>query len=220
MTTAFMEVDQDSLRAQTLEAAKSHKASWIRFGQFLYTVYKEKRFKNWGFLSFEAYCLKELKIKQATAGKLLKSYYFLEKEEPQLVQKDYIREEEPNKLPDYESVNLLRLAKDNNKLAPQDIAEIRESVLEKGTEPKEVRAQVKKLIAQYDPPKTPEEEKLERKNLLLKRILTTLANTKKQFVDGRLVKLEVIKEIDEFVEKIEQQLEDADTKSPEVVEAT
>jgi len=208
MTTAFMPVNQSTLREETLEAAKSHKASWIRFGQFLYTVYKEKGFKHWGFLSFEAYCLKELRIKQTTAGKLLKSYYFLEKEEPQLVQKDYVREEEPAKLPDYESVNLLRLAKENSKLTPQDIAQIRESVLEKGKEPKEVRAQVKKLVAQYDPPKTADEDKLARKNAVLRRMLTTLARAKKEFQDGRLVPSFIIKQMDDFVLKLEDQLED------------
>src|SRR4051812_43890779 len=98
-----------SLREKTLETAKRHKASWIQLGQFLYTIYKDKHYKDWGFLTFETYVGKELHLKQTTAVKLLKSYYFLEKEEPKILER--ANAEDPDELlPSYESVNVLRLA--------------------------------------------------------------------------------------------------------------
>src|SRR5688500_13719187 len=104
---AILELDKDILRQKTLEIAKRHKASWIEFGQYLFTVHKDKLFRDWGFLSFETYCHKELGIKQTTAVKLLRSYQFLEREVPRLVDPKLQQEEEPRKIPNYESVNLL-----------------------------------------------------------------------------------------------------------------
>ena len=43
-----------SLRHQTLEAAKRFKASWIELGRMLWTVYREKKFREWRYLTFEA----------------------------------------------------------------------------------------------------------------------------------------------------------------------
>ena len=74
------ELDPQSFRYSVLEAARGFKSSWIDLGQLLYSVSKDKKYKDWGFLTFEAYCEKEVGIKQATAMKMLKSYYFLEKE--------------------------------------------------------------------------------------------------------------------------------------------
>ena len=77
-----VDAGKDALRNKTLDAAKRHKASWIELGQYLYAIYKDKYYKDWGYLTFEAYCGKEINVKLSTASKLLKSYDFLEKEEP------------------------------------------------------------------------------------------------------------------------------------------
>src|SRR5487761_2441298 len=74
-------LEPESLRYQVLDAAKSFKSSWIQLGQFLFTVYKDKLYRDWAYQTFEAYCAKEIGIRQNTAIKLLKSYSFLEKEE-------------------------------------------------------------------------------------------------------------------------------------------
>ena len=59
----------ETLRQKTLETARRHKASWIELGQYLFSIQKDKLFKQWGFLSFETYCKKELDIKETTAAK-------------------------------------------------------------------------------------------------------------------------------------------------------
>ena len=76
------DMDKNSLRYQTLQSARRFKSSWIELGQYLQTVWREKHYKNWGYMSFESYCAKEIAIKNSTALKLLRSYYFLEREEP------------------------------------------------------------------------------------------------------------------------------------------
>ena len=208
--TLSVSADSTTLREQTLEAARQHKASWIRLGQFLYTIHKEKYFKDWGFLSFEAYCMKEVGIKQTTASKLLKSYMFLEKEEPRLATQEYTEQESPKTVPSYESVNLLRLAKENNKLNPQDFSDLRKSVIEQGREPKEVKAQFKRMVETSRPVASgddPEEQHNARRNSSIKRLMTILLNSKREFEKEDLVPDYVLNQMVELISKLEDQLD-------------
>lgn len=197
----------DELREKTLTVAKSHKSSWIQLGQYLHTIHSGKLYKDWGYLSFETYCRKELTIRETTAAKLLKSYHFLEREEPMIVKEEYAREVEPKKIPDYESVNLLRLAKDNKKLTEKDFADIREAVIGGGKEPKEVRAQVSRLLEARDN-KDPELVRKQRRNTAIKRLITMLGNTKKELENEGLIPKYIVNQINELAEKLQDQIEE------------
>ncbi len=202
-----LEVQNETLRQKASEAAKKHKASWMQLGQYLFSIHKDKLYKAWSFLSFETYCFKELGIKQTTAAKLLKSYSFLEKEEPRFLRAPIEEEESAATLPNYESVNLLRLAKENKKIQPQDFAELREAVIEKGKEPKEVRAQVQKILLQHEP-KDPDKEKASRRNAAIKRLITTLSNTRRELESEGLLPAYLLKQITELSEKLQDQIEE------------
>ncbi len=207
MATA-VETGKESLRQKTLEAAKRHKASWIELGQFLFTIHKDKLFKEWGYLVFETYCKKELGIKETTAAKLLKSYSFLEKEEPTLASTArFMEEDAPKAVPHYESVNLLRLAKENKNLTSGDFADLRESVIQYAQEPKEVRAQVKKFLSDREI-KDPAEVRRSRRNAAIKRLVTLLSSTKRQLESEGLLPGYIIKQITELASKLEDQIED------------
>ena len=198
---------KDSLRQKTLEAAKRHKASWIELGQFLFTINKDKLYKEWGYLVFETYCKKELGIKETTAAKLLKSYAFLEKEEPSLASTErFMEEDAPKDVPHYESVNLLRLAKENKNLTTNDFADLRESVIRHAKEPKEVRAQVKKLLSDREV-KDPAEVRRTRRNTAIKRLVTMLSATKRVLESEGLLPAYLIKQISELAAKLEDQIE-------------
>lgn len=199
--------DKDSLREKTLEVAKRHKASWVELGQYLYSIYHDKLYKDWGFISFEAYCWKELRLKQTTAMKLLKSYYFLEKEEPKFLNEASAPEKSSNPIPSYESVNLLRLAKENKKVAAKDYESLRDGVMEKAVEPKEVRAQVKEIVGREEEEKDPKEVRRSRRNSTIKRLVTFLSNTKRELSSDRLLPEHLIKQIDALMSKLEDQLE-------------
>ncbi|MBI4971023.1 MAG: hypothetical protein HZC17_04190 [Candidatus Omnitrophica bacterium] len=199
--------DKDSLREKTLEVTKRHKASWVELGQYLYSIYHDKMYKDWGFLSFEAYCWKELRLKQPTAMKLLKSYYFLEKEEPKFLNEASSPETAPREIPNYESVNLLRLAKENKSVTESDYRDLREVVIEKASEPKEVRAQVKKIIAEQEEEKNPAEVRKSRRNSAIKRLITVLASAKRQLASENLIPEHLVKQIDALTAKLEDQLE-------------
>ena len=201
-----VETQSELLRQKALEAAKRHKTSWIELGQYLYSIYKDKLYKAWGFLSFETYCVKEVGMKQMTATKVLKSYAFLGQEEPRFVDPDLTRDEPPGTVPNVESVNLLRLAKDNEKLTPQDYAEVRESVLHKASEPKDVRAQVKRLLSEHEV-KDPSEVRRERRNSAIRRVVTVIKNAKRELQNDNLLPDYLFKQMDELTFKLEDQIE-------------
>ncbi|MBI3307587.1 MAG: hypothetical protein HYZ84_07275, partial [Candidatus Omnitrophica bacterium] len=191
---------------QTKEAAKRHRASWIELGQYLFTIHKDKHFKNWGYLSFEAYCMSELGMKQATASKLLKSYSFLEREEPRLAAAKFSEDESPKAIPNYESVNLLRLAKESEKIPARDYADLRKAVLESGKEPKEIKAQVKQLLEENEEPETPEAKRAKR-NSSLRRLMTVLNSAKREFESEKLLPAFLLKQITDLIGKLQDQLE-------------
>ncbi|MDD5595453.1 MAG: hypothetical protein PHY94_04300, partial [Candidatus Omnitrophica bacterium] len=85
------QLDENSFRYHVLENAKGFKSSWIELGRSLYTVLKDKLYKEWGYGSFDIYTVKEIGIRKQTAMKLLRSYYFLEKEEPAYLKSDYMQ---------------------------------------------------------------------------------------------------------------------------------
>ena len=170
----------ESLRYRVLESAKNFKNSWIELGQYLYAVYKDKLFKDWGYGMFEAYCAKEIGIRQATAMKLLRSYYFLEKEEPQYLKKRSAEESRPTESADLESVNALRLVRANENVSERDYEKIREEVLDKGLEPAEVKKKIKYLLKAAPAKEAPLEERkaaaAKKMTLYLENALTELSN--------------------------------------------
>ncbi len=197
----------DNLRKRVLEVARSHKSSWIQLGQYLFSVHKDKLFKSWGFLTFEAYCMKELGIKQLTASKLLKSYAFLEKEEPSLAKLTEPEESDrsPRAIPDYESVNLLRLAKENESITPKEFSAIREAVFENAQEPKEVRTQVKKILEEKAPAGTPEEVE-HKKQSKVRRLLSLLKTASRDLEEEDAVPDYLLKQIQALIGKLEDQV--------------
>jgi len=199
-------MSNDELRTKTLEIAKQHKASWIQLGQHLFSIYKNKLYKEWGYQAFDVYCRKELSIRDTTASKLIKSYSFLEKEEPRIVRPDFTEGEVPKKIPDYEAVNLLRLAKENKNIPTNEFAELRARVLNEGGEPKEIRAQVKKILETHAPKETPE-IKSQKRNSVLRRLIGFLNGATTQLEEEDLVPDYLIRQIQTLVTKLEDQLE-------------
>ncbi len=200
-------VEAVSLREKTLEVARRHKASWIELGQYLYAIYKDKLYRGWDYLNFETYCTKELRIRQTTAVKLLKSYYFLEKEEPEVLKAAQPENDDPKPVPSYESVNVLRIAKNNKKLTAGEFQNIRQAVFQSEKEPKEVRAQVRKLLSEKEEEQDPREVRRGRRNSAIKRLITILSTTKKELESDDLLPTYLLKQIHDLVVKLEDQLE-------------
>ncbi len=121
----MQQLEPGSPRFQVLESARRFKSSWVELGERLIAVNEKKLYREWGYVTFEEYCAKEVRIKKPTALKLTRAYRFLEKEEPQML----ARQEELRPLPDYRSVDLLCKAREEG-LAEEPYHDLRRAVLE------------------------------------------------------------------------------------------
>jgi len=124
--TIMEQLEPGSDRYVVLDKAKQFKSSWVELGEKLLQVSSKGRFKEWGYDSFDEYCVQEIRIKRGTAEKLTMAYRFMEKEEPQLLS----RREELKPLPDYRSVELLRKAKEEKGFSEAEYGDLRKGVVE------------------------------------------------------------------------------------------
>ncbi len=198
-------VDESSLRYHVLQSAKDFKTSWVALGRSLYTVWKDKLYKDWGFNTLEGYTSKEIGIKKLTAMKLLRSYYFLEKEEPQYLSQEYAESAQPSTVPTYESVDLLRKAKNNKVLDSQDYLNLKKDIFEKGRDTQVVKKDLTNLIRQRKEI-DPEETTAKERSGVMKRYLSVLKNMKKEIEITKLLPHSLLKETEILINKLEEEV--------------
>jgi hypothetical protein len=197
--------EEGSVRHRVLSSAKAFKTSWFDLGQSLYAVWRDRLYKDWGYATFDAYTAKEIGIKKPTAMKLLKSYYFLEKEEPNYVERATASAENPASVPTYDAVNLLRLAKAKKALDGGDYAHLRREVLEMGREASLVKKDLAGLMRQREELE-PDEARRRRKSATLKRMVSSLRHLKTDIENSKLLPVSMIKEISALIHKIELEI--------------
>lgn len=195
-------LDAGSLRYHILESAKNFKSSWIELGRSLYSVWKDKMYKEWGYVNFDVYVSREIGIRKQTAMKLLKSYYFLEKEEPQYLKTDYAGSAAAAQIPSYESVDILRQAKNKKALDEDDYNNLKKEIFEKGKDAQELKKNLGVIIRQRQELE-PEEAQEKRKLATLRRLLGQLRMLKQEAQLLKMLPMPLIKELEEMIKKIE-----------------
>ncbi len=198
-------IDSGSLRYRILESARLFKTSWISLGQALYSVWKDKLYKEWGYNSIESYTAREIGIKKQTAMKLLRSYYFLEKEEPGYLREDYTASAEAGSLPTYESVDVLRMAKNKKTLDEKDYQSLKESIFEKGRDARDARKDLSALIRERQEFE-PEEARQKKKIATVKRFIGTLKSLEREIETLKLLPLPLLKEAVSLIRKLEAEI--------------
>jgi len=198
-------LDINSLRYHILESAKNFKCSWIELGRSLYSVWKDKMYKEWGYASFDVYAAREIGIRKQTAMKLLKSYYFLEKEEPQYLKDEYAVSSQPAQLPSYESVNILRQAKNNKDLDEEDYRVLKKEIFEKGKDAQEIKKNLGVIIRQRQE-LDPETVRQEKRGAVLNRLLGQLRMLKREVEALKLLSGPLVKDLDNLIKNISQEI--------------
>lgn len=198
-------LDENSVRYRVLQSVKNFKTSWMDLGQALYAVCKDKLYRDWGYLTFEAYTSKEIGIRKDTAVKLLKSYYFLEKEEPEYLQKDFNETSQAAAVPSYETINALRLAKNKKEIGEEDYAALKKNVFEKGRDVRDIKRDITALIRQREE-LDPQEAREKRKVATVRRIISTLRTLKNEVQAARLLPANTVKEIDSLIDRLEAEV--------------
>ncbi len=198
-------MDKESIRYRILNSAKNFKTSWIDLGQSLYSVWKEKLYKEWGYMTFEAYTAKEIGIKKPTAMKLLKSYYFLEREEPAYLRKEGADALSAAAAPSYESVNVLRLARDSKKLDGVDYAALKKDVFGMGKDAQDVRKSLTGIMKQREE-LDPDEAREKKRLATLRRSISTLKSLKRDLEISKMLPAAVIRDLSSLIVKIESEI--------------
>ena len=198
-------IEEDSIRYRVLRSAKNFKTSWIDLGQALYSVWKDKAYKDWGYITFDAYTQKEIGIKKVTAMKLLKSYYFLEKEEPVYLAKEHSEAQPAASAPSFESVNLLRLAKDKKTIDRDDYQRFKKDVLELGKDPGQFKKDLTAVMREREE-LSPEEASQKRKVASVRRLVSTLKTLKTDIETQKFLPMSLIKEVSVLINKLESEI--------------
>ena len=198
-------LDTESLRFQILQNAKSFKTSWIDLWQALYSVWKDKLYKDWGFITFDAYTTKEIGIRKNTAVKLLKTYYFLEKEEPHLLNKDYVKTKDASEVPSYEAVDVLRLARKKQLLDEDDYRRFKKDIFEKGRDGREVKKDLTTMIKQREGLE-PDEARKKKREMTIRRLLSSLKSLKRELEVTKILPSDVLKQTNTLIDRIEAEI--------------
>jgi hypothetical protein len=198
------DMSADSLRYRVLTSVKSFKTSWIDLGQSLYTVWKDKTYKEWGYSTFEVYTKKEIGIKKDTATKLLRSYFFLEKEEPLYLKKDYNNDAEAGSVPTYESVDLLRRARNRKDLDRDDYARVRKNVLDDGKDAREVKRDLTAIIKEREELE-PEEAWRKKRSAMIKRLLSLLRSAYREIKISKAFSPQILADTEKLIKRLESE---------------
>lgn len=200
-------LDTGSLRYHVLDSAKNFKCSWIELGRSLYSVYKDKMYKEWGYTDFDIYVASEIGIRKQTAMKLLKSYYFLEKEEPQYLKPDYTEIAKPSNIPSYESVNILRQAKNKKDLDEHDYSNLKKDIFERGKDAQEVKKSLGVIIRQRQE-LDPQQAQEKRRRSIVNRLLGQLKLLKQEVQVLKMLPAPIIKELDNLIKSIDSEIKE------------
>lgn len=121
----------DPVRAELLACTRRFKASWLELAEALAGCQSAQHYTRWGFASFEDYCRKELRLKNATVSKLLGSFLFLKRSSPNYLLRDGVSQP----LPSLEAVGFLRkvqAAADEGRVTADLLESVRTQVLDDG----------------------------------------------------------------------------------------
>ncbi len=192
----------EDLRAHVSRCRNEFKSSWRNLAQALYTVWKDKFYKEWGYQTFDYYVAKEVFIRKHTAMKLIRSYRFLEEEEPQYLQDNSSADPE-QRVPGFEDVEVLRQARRH--LDQNGYQNIKEDLFEKGRDAQIVKKDLTALIRQRKEA-DPEEERTRQNRVIVRRCLSTLKSLRREIEMLRVLPGTIVKDIDELMVKIESGL--------------
>lgn len=167
-------VPAGSFRQLIVLAAKRFKSSWVELGKLLTKVRHEGTFQEWGYASFEAYCLAELRIRKQTADKLTKGYSVMNKYEPERLAAPDIQESAPP----FEVVEVLAQAEDRGQLSAQEYKSIRDSIWNQEKPISELR---RELVERFPAPEAEAGDPVSTKRLWLqmKRLAAELRSNRK-----------------------------------------
>ena len=192
----------EKLREHIAGHAKEFKLSWLQLGQGLYSIWRDKLYHSWGFEKFEDYVIRELGLKKPLALKLVKTYFFVEQDEPVYLNKEFAESRETAIVPSYESLDVLRRARSSKEVTREDYTKLRKDVFEKGKEASLVRKDLTAIIKERKKI-DPDEARDARHEQSVRRLVAALRSFKKDMETLKLAEPEIIEDAEELLRRLE-----------------
>ena len=155
MTATLKRIDKkiqdlppESLRHRVLVALRAFRASWIELGRLLTEVAYGGDYKEWGYDDFDVYCARELGLKKPTVKKLMVSYNYMKRYEPDKLStfEDGDGNEVTEGLPDYQTVELLHRARESADLDDQEKGRLHTLAFSDETDEGTVRKEIRTAL--------------------------------------------------------------------------
>lgn len=191
----------EDLRVHIAQHAKSFKLSWVSLGQGLYAVWRDKLYASWGFEKFEDYCVRELGLKKPLALKLLKTYFFVEQDEPVYLKKEFTENREAAVLPGYESLDVLRRARSQKELTREDYTKLRKDIFDKGKDASLVRKDLTAIIKERKKI-DPDQAREGRHEQSVRRLVAALRSFKKDMETLKLGQPDLVEEAESLLKRL------------------
>ena len=109
-------------------------------------------------------------------------------------------------LPTLDAVDALRLAKNKKEIDEEDYAALKENVLEKGKDAREVKKDLTELIRQRREIDDPETARKKRKEMTLRRLIGVLKALKEEIRVAKIAPVQIVKDAEGLIKKLEQEL--------------
>lgn len=164
-----------SFRAEVLESSRRFKASWLDLARHLVRVRGEGLWQEWGYATFEAYCSRELRIKKATAQKLVMSYGFLERHEPKALEDQAIA----RRVPSADVIQVLSRAEERGQLDEESYRDVREALWDRPIAPAQLKRELAKRFPEPEPEEPPVDLTLRRLAAQARKLARDLGGTAK-----------------------------------------
>ena len=144
------ELDPQSLRYQVLVSLRKFRSSWVELGKLLTDVAYGGDYKDWGYDDFEVYCASELGLKKPTVKKLMVSYNYMKSYEPDRLRSENVSEKGYD-VPDYQTVELLKKARENDNINEEEKEELHRMAFENNTDEGILRKEIRERMRPADP---------------------------------------------------------------------
>ncbi len=171
-----LSVPPGTFRHTVLTAAMRFKSTWAELGKLLVQVRDEAKFEEWGYPSFESYCLKELHIKKQTALKLTRSFSFLTKHEPE---EELTAQEFPQRAPAFEVIEVLADAEERGQLSPTEYKSLRDSIWSPEKSPTELKKEFAERFPRPPPEPPPESAQVRKLAQMARKLASELAGCRR-----------------------------------------
>ena len=140
----------ESLRYQVLVSLRKFRSSWVELGKYLTDIAYGGDYKEWGFDDFEVYCASELGLKKPTVKKLMVSYNYMKSYEPDRL-RDGSVEEKGYDVPDYQTVELLKKARERDDIEDEEKEELHRMAFDSNADEGVLRKEIRDRMHPVDP---------------------------------------------------------------------